>query len=67
LKTIDKRHIISEWDQKYTILKEALYRKNNPDKKPFYVILAFKDFDSDMRNADTKKWHTNFWKAMIFL
>jgi hypothetical protein len=32
-----------EWDQKYTILKEELYGKSNPDKKPLYAILAYKN------------------------
>jgi hypothetical protein len=44
-----------EWDQKYTLLKEDLYRESNPDKKPLYAILAYKDCDSDFRNAGTKR------------
>jgi hypothetical protein len=44
-----------EWDQRYTVLKEDLYRKSNPDKKPLYVILAYKDFDPDKRSIDTKR------------
>jgi hypothetical protein len=44
-----------EWDQKYTLLKEDLYRESNPDKKPLYVILAYKNFDPDIRNGGTKK------------
>jgi hypothetical protein len=44
-----------EWDQRYTVLKEDLYRKSNPDKKPLYVILAYKDFDLDKRSIDTKR------------
>jgi hypothetical protein len=44
-----------EWDQKYTLLKEDLYRKSNPDKKPLYAIFAYKNFDPDFRNASTKE------------
>jgi hypothetical protein len=44
-----------ERDQKYMFLKEDMYRKSNPDKKPLYVILAYKDFDPDKRNIDTKR------------
>jgi hypothetical protein len=44
-----------ERDDKYTFLKENLYRKSNPDKKPLYAILAYKDFDPDKQNAGTKR------------
>jgi hypothetical protein len=44
-----------EWDQKYTMLKEDLYRKSNPDKNPLYAILAYKNFDPDSQIAGMKK------------
>jgi hypothetical protein len=44
-----------EWDQKYMFLKEDLYRKSNPDKKPLYVIRAYKNIDQDKGNAGTQR------------
>ena len=42
-----------EWDQRYTLLKEDLYKRTHPDKKPLYVMLAFKNYDPDLRHTYT--------------
>jgi hypothetical protein len=41
-----------EWDQKYTLLKEDLYRKSNPDKKPLYAICVYKNDNQDSPNTN---------------
>ena len=40
-----------EWDERYTLLKEDLYRKSNPDRKPLYAILGFKNYNPDLRHT----------------
>jgi hypothetical protein len=54
-----------EWDERYTILKEDLYRKSNPDKKPLYVILAYNNNYPDTWYSGAKKKPISCWKVII--
>jgi hypothetical protein len=44
-----------EWNERYTILKEDMYRKSNPDKEPLYIILAYEN-----NYPDT--WYSGYMK-----
>jgi hypothetical protein len=49
-----------EWNERYTILKEDMYRKSNPDKEPLYIILAYEN-----NYPDT--WYSGYMKKAFKL
>jgi hypothetical protein len=44
-----------ERDQWYTVLKEGLYQRTNPDHKPYYVVMAWEDANQNISDSEIKK------------